>query len=456
VNARALGTGFVLMTMGLALAPRQAVAQDAPAANRPPLASVESRWSDVYCDLTELSRTGTSELTVRYRYRNTRKNALSLPHGNLVPRTRVFDPASRTLFGVLNDASGNPVSSTMMNGQAARPVPANGTQVHWARLQAPPDSVGAVTVLVEGCLPFDDVRIGGSSSATPLTTPPAAIASQEGEAEGVTAEITSARRTPGGLVLVTFRYRNTGAKPFPFPHDARVQGAYFLDSANRKKYEVVRDQHQLPLCSETKELVGQSGERLPAGTAIGMWAVFNAPAESTKTIAVTVPFAPPFNDVPLSGAASGAGASTSVSGAVIGLEAALKDLGATVTETEIRIDLSADVLFDFDKSDIKKEAEPSLQKVATVLGANPSSKVTIEGHTDGKGADAYNQTLSEQRAASVKQWLVANAKVNGASVTTKGWGKTKPIAHNTKPDGSDDPEGRAKNRRVEIVVRKGA
>ncbi len=456
MDARALGTAFVVIALGPAVAPRQAVAQDAPPSTRPPVASVESRWSDVYCDLTELSRTGTSELSVRYRYRNARKSALSMPHGNLVPRTRVFDPASRTLFGVLNDTSGSPISSTMMNGQAARPVPANGTQVHWARLQAPPENVTSVIVLIEGCLPFDDVQIGGSATASPLTSPPAAIASQEGEAEGVTAEITSAKRTPGGLVLVTFRYRNAAAKPFPFPHDARVQGAYFLDSANRKKYEVVRDQHQLPLCSETKELVGQSGERLAGGTAIGMWAVFNAPAESTKTITVSVPFAPPFNDVPLSGAAAGVGASTAVSGAVVGLEAALKDLGAKVTETEIRIDLSADVLFDFDKSDIKKEAEPSLQKVATVLGANSSAKVAIEGHTDGKGADAYNQTLSEQRAASVRQWLVTNAKLNAANITTKGWGKTKPVAHNTKPDGSDDPEGRAKNRRVEIVVRKGA
>jgi hypothetical protein len=67
-----------------------------------------------------------------------------------------------------------------------------------------------------------------------------------------------------------------------------------------------------------------------------------------------------------------------------------------------------------------------------------------------------SQKLSEARAASVKQWLVANAKVNGANIATRGWGKTKPVAHNTKPDGSDDAEGRAKNRRVEIVIRKGA
>ena len=90
-----------------------------------------------------------------------------------------------------------------------------------------------------------------------------------------------------------------------------------------------------------------------------------------------------------------------------------------------------------------------------MLKANPGAAVTIEGHTDAKGADAYNQTLSEQRAASVKQWLVANAQVNGANISTRGWGKSKPVTHNAKPDGSDDPEGRAKNRRVQIIVRKG-
>ena len=57
--------------------------------------------------------------------------------------------------------------------------------------------------------------------------------------------------------------------------------------------------------------------------------------------------------------------------------------------TEIRIDLSADVLFDFDKAEVKKEAEAALLKVATVLDANSTAQVSIDGHTDGKGADAY-------------------------------------------------------------------
>ena len=110
----------------------------------------------------------------------------------------------------------------------------------------------------------------------------------------------------------------------------------------------------------------------------------------------------------LGGAAAGG---IAAAGTTLGLEGALKELKAEVTATEIKIDLAADVLFDFDKASIKKEAEPSLQNLATVLKANPGAAVTIEGHTDAKGADAYNQTLSEQRAASVKQWLVANAQV---------------------------------------------
>lgn len=147
------------------------------------------------------------------------------------------------------------------------------------------------------------------------------------------------------------------------------------------------------------------------------------------------------------------GLSAAVGGKVAGLEAALKDLGAKVTEQEIRIELSADVLFDFDKADLRPEAGPSLEKVAAVLKSYPNATTLIEGHTDSKGNDQYNQQLSERRAASVKQALVARGTTN--PITTRGWGEKKPVAPNTKPDGSDSPEGRQKNRRVEITVKKG-
>jgi outer membrane protein OmpA-like peptidoglycan-associated protein len=136
------------------------------------------------------------------------------------------------------------------------------------------------------------------------------------------------------------------------------------------------------------------------------------------------------------------------------IKAALKDLGARETETEFKIELSGDILFDFDKWNIRAEAEGTLKKVADVIQASGSSQVMIAGHTDAKGSEQYNQTLSRKRAESVKNWLIKNANADEKIIKTVGYGETKPVAANTKPDGSDNPEGRQKNRRVEITVKK--
>jgi len=138
-----------------------------------------------------------------------------------------------------------------------------------------------------------------------------------------------------------------------------------------------------------------------------------------------------------------------------GIQGVLKDLGAKITEHEVRIELDADVLFDFDKFNLRPEAADSLRKVGEVAKSYGNSPVLIEGHTDSKGTHPYNMTLSENRAASVKNWLVQNAGVSASRITTRGFGETKPVAPNKKPDGSDDPVGRQKNRRVEITIRTG-
>src|SRR3954471_13914652 len=78
-----------------------------------------------------------------------------------------------------------------------------------------------------------------------------------------------------------------------------------------------------------------------------------------------------------------------------GLDGVMKELGAKVTAQEIKIELSADGLFDFDKFNLRTEATDSLMKVAAVIAAYPQAPLLIEGHTDGKGAHAYNVTLSE-------------------------------------------------------------
>jgi outer membrane protein OmpA-like peptidoglycan-associated protein len=142
------------------------------------------------------------------------------------------------------------------------------------------------------------------------------------------------------------------------------------------------------------------------------------------------------------------------SGAVVDMGGKTQDLQVKETATEIRIELAADVLFDFDKSNIKPEATSALRSVAEIINDKGKGRsVRIEGHTDSKGSDAYNQRLSEQRAASVKQWLAQKEGIR-VVMTTQGLGAHRPVAPNTKPDGSDDPEGRQKNRRVEIVLGK--
>lgn len=147
------------------------------------------------------------------------------------------------------------------------------------------------------------------------------------------------------------------------------------------------------------------------------------------------------------------GIGSGLKGSAENLAGALKDLGAKVTNQEIKIELAADVLFDFDKATLRREAGPALEKVAAVLKSYPKANAVIDGHTDGKGNDQYNQKLSERRAESVRLWLVEHQVTT--AMTAHGWGKRKPVAPNTKPDGSDDPDGRQKNRRVEITVKTG-
>jgi outer membrane protein OmpA-like peptidoglycan-associated protein len=142
-----------------------------------------------------------------------------------------------------------------------------------------------------------------------------------------------------------------------------------------------------------------------------------------------------------------------IAGLSLGVQGLLQDLGARVTAQEIRIELQADVLFDFDKAVLRAEAESTLRKVAEVIRSQPGA-VTVEGYTDSKGSDAYNQRLSESRAASVRAWLAGKGGVQAARIAARGFGEARPVAPNTKPDGSDDPEGRQRNRRVEIAIRK--
>ena len=103
------------------------------------------------------------------------------------------------------------------------------------------------------------------------------------------------------------------------------------------------------------------------------------------------------------------------------------------------------ILFATNSDAIRPESAPTLEEIATMLQQHPDLKLTIEGHTDNVGAAAANQALSERRAAAVRQYLISHFQIDGARLTSKGFGATKPAASN------DTPEGRQQNRRVELV-----
>ena len=114
------------------------------------------------------------------------------------------------------------------------------------------------------------------------------------------------------------------------------------------------------------------------------------------------------------------------------------------------ITLEDSILFDFGKSDIRPDAAQTLSTLATVLNNAKVPTAHIYGHTDSVSDEAFNQKLSEDRANAVMNDLSKNGVT--ATLDATGYGETKPIAPNENPDGSDNPAGRALNRRVEIYI----
>ena len=104
------------------------------------------------------------------------------------------------------------------------------------------------------------------------------------------------------------------------------------------------------------------------------------------------------------------------------------------------------IYFDTGSANLKKESLPTLNKLLKIMKENPSIKIEIDGHTDSTGSKEFNMKLSLKRANAIKYWLVMNG-ISENRIITKGFGNTKPIADNSTP------EGRRKNRRVEIIIK---
>ncbi|NTS42008.1 OmpA family protein [Flavisolibacter sp. BT320] len=141
-------------------------------------------------------------------------------------------------------------------------------------------------------------------------------------------------------------------------------------------------------------------------------------------------------------------------GAVIGrkmdkqaeeMEKVLGDAEVRREEEGIVVKFKDQVLFGFDSESLGSSAQANLDKLVTILNRYPDTDITVIGHTDSKGTDAYNQGLSERRAQAVLTYL-RNHNITTSRLKAKGMGESDPIATN------DTDEGRANNRRVEFVI----
>ena len=140
------------------------------------------------------------------------------------------------------------------------------------------------------------------------------------------------------------------------------------------------------------------------------------------------------------------GSTTQYTIAAVG-EGGSRSASTTVTVSSKVIDrLTLHVNFDFDKAAIRDADTAELQKAIGFVKKYQGYKVSIEGHTDSRGTERYNQRLSERRAAAVKEHLLKHGVADGARIKSAGYGKSKPIADNSTE------KGRFENRRVEILI----
>jgi outer membrane protein OmpA-like peptidoglycan-associated protein len=143
-----------------------------------------------------------------------------------------------------------------------------------------------------------------------------------------------------------------------------------------------------------------------------------------------------------------------VTGAVIGrkMDKQAKEIESKVPGAKVErvgegivVEFNEKILFGYDRSDLSASAEDNLDKLINILKEYKDTNIEIQGHTDSKGTDSYNQGLSERRAAAVASYL-RNRGVPSSRITTRGYGETAPVA------GNDSESGRSQNRRVNFLI----
>lgn len=243
------------------------------------------------------------------------------------------------------------------------------------------------------------------------------------------------------------------------PNDQTYGGFYLVDPVRHQEYLPVQTTGGAQPFTSQADYIGRGK------TAHG-WVVFPAAAKRARSLDVVAPLGPVLENVPIGQPRPKTQQAATQQNFdkpkdttdTSGLKLPARDLrlhkkseGADEKEDKGRKDvtLDADVLFAFGKADLTGKAKTVLDRVATEIDQDATGTVAITGYTDAKGPPKVNKPLSKNRAKAVANYLKSHVD-RDLSYAVTGKGEANPVAPNTKPDGSDNPKGRAKNRRVTV------
>lgn len=243
----------------------------------------------------------------------------------------------------------------------------------------------------------------------------------------------------------TERFVHTSEWAYGFEPPLRL-----ADLPRGAEYEVLQTTNPLGADPRTSQNLGQG---FNPGTPLPITAVYPAPPAETAQLLVRIagmqpvlvpiePVGAALRDDPVLHEPRVDG------GAVSAIVCETRSEGVPGRSQTVQVRLPSDVLFAFGSAELSPAAQGAIDEAAAQMGTQGGT-VTVEGHTDAVDTDAVNQRLSEQRAAAVRAALDAKLP-SGFTVDAVGFGESRPVAPNQRPDGGDDPDGRAQNRRVEI------
>ncbi|MGZ5478805.1 MAG: OmpA family protein [Candidatus Aminicenantales bacterium] len=401
----------------------------------------ETEIPNVTAELAELRTSGgVTRLAIRY------KNPSAKQAGSnrfAADQITLVDVKSKKKHSPIKDARGRfiagPFGDEIGGGRIYVLLEPGQEGLAWAYFDAIPAGT-VVSVEVPQMFPFEDVTVtegpGQLTFATKARSTPygalatlGAAAKRADEAVSVRIKLETEPGMKVDLVDSYFRYNNV----------------YLFDPAGKRVYPLLKDAEGRPQASPALPDMPNAFLYDWRKTTL-MSLTFQAPPDDVTTVDLVMNEFLPIEGLVLEGSGGAGAGGVAAAGKTLGLEGALKELNAQVTPEEIKVDLSADMLFDLDKADLKPAALAQLNHLLTVVNSRPNAKVAIEGHTDLRGEVAYNSALSQRRADSVRRWL-AEQGIAAIRLTATGAGESRPVR-----TGNTEAAHQA-NRRVEIRIK---